>query len=505
MHSASDSSAVVGYGGTGASTWRAPPEAPTSGSVARNSMILLPVDGKIRQNKVADSFDKPSNVPVVVKQGEVDTQGSTAIVETQLAPENVSLVHTEHLQSQDTPTLTTRLTLEMIAIDDRVDGGHSGVVRGGDISGTQLAFTEPMEPSAVTGIDRARRSAEPERTVEAQDVLSVTEEISRSSTVTAGTECVQHSERTVVAKTEHAHGENMSTLTAGVTKEIAIVDTVKDENGVVLQDTDVPGTPLACNEQGKPVMLESGIDGVGQPSRARGTNMPPVEQEMAPSTAVLARTEVAHDGASNCELVNEQDGSKNKLAPALPAVGSYATESTRLTTVELRVDGTLDGTKQLMVTESAMNQVGGAISKVGISSCNPVKRTKHDGEEIASEDKRLHSMRTTNSCISEEEGTCKTNSQRDQDMFVPSATFAGGKQGYVFKRGDCGVGYYKDGYVDRPKRGSQTPTRRPWNAGPGDDAVRRGPIGPILKPFKNIPTLKNHTEKQGNAAEESDM
>lgn len=90
-----------------------------------------------------------------------------------------------------------------------------------------------------------------------------------------------------------------------------------------------------------------------------------------------------------------------------------------------------------------------------------------------------------------------------EDVFIPSKGFTGAKPGYVFKTGDKGLGFYVEGHVDQPVRGKPMLSHRPWNAGPGELAIRRGPLGPIPKPFEKIVPFQTRKEKK--AAEESDM
>ncbi|CAN0476521.1 unnamed protein product, partial [Scytosiphon promiscuus] len=66
-------------------------------------------------------------------------------------------------------------------------------------------------------------------------------------------------------------------------------------------------------------------------------------------------------------------------------------------------------------------------------------------------------------------------------VFFPSQSFDGAKDGYVFRLGDKGLGFYVVGYVDHPTKAKHAPLHRPWNAGPGDDVIRRAPIGPVHK------------------------
>lgn len=87
-------------------------------------------------------------------------------------------------------------------------------------------------------------------------------------------------------------------------------------------------------------------------------------------------------------------------------------------------------------------------------------------------------------------------------VFLPSKSFDGAKDGYVFRLGDKGLGFYVDGYVDRPTKAKHAPLHRPWNAGPGDDVIRRAPIGPVHKPFKKS---KTRPREGTSAAEEPNM
>ena len=90
-----------------------------------------------------------------------------------------------------------------------------------------------------------------------------------------------------------------------------------------------------------------------------------------------------------------------------------------------------------------------------------------------------------------------------EEKFFPSNSFTGAKLGYVFKTGDKGLGFYVEGYVDQPVRDKYMHSHRPWNAGPGELAIRRGPLGPIPKPFKKIVPFR--TREETKAAQESDM
>lgn len=98
--------------------------------------------------------------------------------------------------------------------------------------------------------------------------------------------------------------------------------------------------------------------------------------------------------------------------------------------------------------------------------------------------------------------TPKVDSEQGEDVFVACGSFTGAKPGYVFKTGDRGLGFYIDGYVDQSARGALILSHRPWNAGPGELANRRGPLGPIPKLFKKIVPFRTRQEKK--AAEESD-
>lgn len=86
-------------------------------------------------------------------------------------------------------------------------------------------------------------------------------------------------------------------------------------------------------------------------------------------------------------------------------------------------------------------------------------------------------------------------------VFIPCDSFTGGKPAYVFKLGDKGLGFYVDGYIDQPTKTKRVLSHRPWNAGPGDEAIRRGPIGPVHKLFKKSLALCRDREK---ATAESD-
>lgn len=96
----------------------------------------------------------------------------------------------------------------------------------------------------------------------------------------------------------------------------------------------------------------------------------------------------------------------------------------------------------------------------------------------------------------------EANPERE-GVFFPSKSFTGAKPGYVFKTGDKGLGFYVEGYVGQPVKGTTMLSHRPWNAGPGEGAIRRGPLGPIPKPFTKIVPFRTREDKI--AEEESDM
>lgn len=90
------------------------------------------------------------------------------------------------------------------------------------------------------------------------------------------------------------------------------------------------------------------------------------------------------------------------------------------------------------------------------------------------------------------------------EVFLPSEKFTGSKRGYLFKLGDKGLGFYEDGYVDCPTKGKCGTSHRPWNAGPGKDAIRRGPMGPAVKPFTRFKTLRTVDGEAKKIADDSD-
>ncbi|CAM9101749.1 unnamed protein product, partial [Hapterophycus canaliculatus] len=104
--------------------------------------------------------------------------------------------------------------------------------------------------------------------------------------------------------------------------------------------------------------------------------------------------------------------------------------------------------------------------------------------------------------LDEVEESTRVGPDKGEGVFVLAACFTGARPGYVFKTGDKGLGFYVDGYIDHSARGALVVSHRPWNAGPGEQANRRGPLGPIPKPFKKIVPFRTRQEKK--AAEESD-
>ena len=100
--------------------------------------------------------------------------------------------------------------------------------------------------------------------------------------------------------------------------------------------------------------------------------------------------------------------------------------------------------------------------------------------------------------ISAQDGVGDGILEHKHDVFCPSDSFTGEKPGYIFKLGDQGLGFYINGYVDTPKNAEPILIRQPWNAGPGDKAIRRGPLGPVHKPFKNIKNLRDRSNNEAD-------
>lgn len=127
-----------------------------------------------------------------------------------------------------------------------------------------------------------------------------------------------------------------------------------------------------------------------------------------------------------------------------------------------------------------------------------------DGETTAPRSPRLEEEQDTKKSNREIDGEQDSEAEPErEDAFIPSECFTRARPGYVFKTGDKGLGFYVEGYVDQPVKGKPLSSHRPWNAGPGEQAIRRGPLGPIPKPFKKIVPFRTREEKK--AAEESDM
>lgn len=119
---------------------------------------------------------------------------------------------------------------------------------------------------------------------------------------------------------------------------------------------------------------------------------------------------------------------------------------------------------------------------------------KEDGDAV---------IATPTRSIQDEKSNPEMDRAEDSEVvFLPSKSFTSAMPGYVFKTGDKGLGFYIEGYVDQPAKGAPARSHRPWNAGPGAAANRRGPLGPVPKPFKKIVPFLAEEEKR--AAEESD-
>lgn len=115
-------------------------------------------------------------------------------------------------------------------------------------------------------------------------------------------------------------------------------------------------------------------------------------------------------------------------------------------------------------------------------------------EEILEQRKAEENERSGSDAVNREEA----------EVFFSSEKFTGSKRGYLFKLGDRGLGFYEDGYVDCPTKGICGTSHRPWNAGPGKDAIRRGPMGPAVKPFTRFKKLRKVDGEAKETAEDSD-
>ena len=187
-----------------------------------------------------------------------------------------------------------------------------------------------------------------------------------------------------------------------------------------------------------------------------------------------------------------------------PATAKKITALARPAVAEVDMDGV--GTR-LETSHEAEGEsdsiVGGDVSDTNLVQAKHDDASDREGNEDGSV-KMPPSPEQSLPPVVEADGVDgSTKADRNQDgVFLPSESFDGAKHGYVFRLGDKGLGFYVDGYVDRPTKAKHAPLHRAWNAGPGNDVIRRAPIGPVHKPFKKIKTRPREGE---SAAEERNM
>lgn len=179
----------------------------------------------------------------------------------------------------------------------------------------------------------------------------------------------------------------------------------------------------------------------------------------------------------------------------------------------------IEALSQPFVKGEAKSELVGVNTETGmVAECEAVTDVEtakelEGGQALAGqgkEDEEESSIVKSPSLDQDEEHTLEIDGARDseanpeqEDVFFSSESFTGARLGYVFKTGDKGLGFYVEGYVSQSTRGNPVSSHRPWNAGPGEEAIRRGPLGPIPQPFKKI--VPYRTRKEKKAAEESDM
>lgn len=167
------------------------------------------------------------------------------------------------------------------------------------------------------------------------------------------------------------------------------------------------------------------------------------------------------------------EDSKNQEGPLTVAVNTVNTEK-RTETTDIEPEGSTN-VNVVIGTGYSLDPEGGEHQTTDFPPEGKSESPVSGGDEV--------------SCVLQE---------NQPPQFCPSESFTGAKSGYVFKLGDQGLGFYLNGYVDNQTKDKRVLVHRPWNAGPGDGAIRRGPLGPTRKPCKKTKT------RHGNREDESD-
>lgn len=215
------------------------------------------------------------------------------------------------------------------------------------------------------------------------------------------------------------------------------------------------------------------------------------EDAKLPDTqAVAASTPPCVDDIGDSSSAAETGGTTCTVAPARPSV---------LAETKLELVGEYSEAVVTLADPATETDVDAAV-ELGGGQALTGHGEESEGESTSPKSPPLKQDRNSDL---ETDGAQDSEANPEQEgVFIPSKSFTGAQLGYAFKTGDKGLGFYVDGYVDQPVRGKPMSSHRPWNAGPGEQAIRRRPLGPIPKPFKKIVPLRTRKEKK--AAEESD-
>lgn len=432
--------------------WRAPPEAHTSGSVVFNSMALLPADESIAQSQAAqNSAQARSSVPTAMT---ADGSGQSPDIST------ASGSGAAEQNQSGTSRAEGQIARDDVAVELTGSGQDDGMWNVTQRSSEQVTVHNRTDRGGDGEADcgvvesggdsvgaRQPSGAEP---TELTNVMTVQRGGSGTGRLLAAD--------SISARYSEPPAENKILLACSNDAKAGVVPVVQDDffsamSTPVVEETE--SSLSTTNETGLFLKTE-------RTDRPIDTECREEQEDIS-----LIKTRSA-------STANEHQGDAENISNRYPRTKSVEA---------LKVGATeYENTKDVSNTE---NEAAFALPWSDRELADPRAVTAENVVEGKAEDASLKAILERNS-------------------FWPSSTFTGGNPGCVFKLGDRGLGFYVDGYIDRVTKDSCVPAPRAWNAGPGDNAIRRGPIGPIRKPVRKITTLRKRKDEQVHAGEDSD-
>lgn len=453
------SSANVGA----AQQWRAPADVRTSGSVVRNSMILLPADGSNLQSQSSESRQITSCVPVALS---IDG----AAVPPAAGDEHPARGHAaaQAHNAADSGEVLPHLSKpkeEAIGHDATTDAQQGEKSCTG--SAGCLEVERDASCSAPTPVGKSNQTSDWKPLIHSgQDVEEAIH-------------IVGEQERRPPAKPELAESTMLQK---------------DDVTEMQVAQTDEPTVHVGMGAPSTHAGHETTEHLGSQDEPLPQQTLPPVEKAAEGCTTMLA--------VSSCVNCAFDPPTADKPAVELEGlIDAPATEGVEAplqnVSSEARPDSQfVDGPSEKTVAHTApinndilVAEKNGTLNHEGTPQISTLCVAARAEAPVAEAERMLVSG-------------SNTVNREQREVFSPSECFTGGKPGYVFKLGDKGLGFYVDGYASRPTQRERISLRRPWNAGPGEEAIRRGPMGPVHKLFKKEKMPSNR--EQMKAAEESD-